>query len=132
MRWLTAAVAVALTVTLVWFAAGPSGEQPRGSAVAAAQDDGAEQRSSEGRKAPAGHGPPLWAEGRGGADGPGDKHAWREVWKGLTATQREETMSRLAQQHTSGMRAWKECVSDGRDDCEKPLPPGLAKKQLRP
>ena len=132
MRWLTAAVAVALTVALVWFAAGPSGEQPRSPAVAAAQHDEAEQRGDEGRKAPAGHGPPSWAQGRGGGHGPGDERAWREAWKGLTSKQREETMSRFAQEHTSGMRAWRTCVSAGRGDCEKPLPPGLAKKRLRP
>ena len=40
-------------------------------------------------------------------------------------------MTRLAREHRQGMRAFGTCVEAGGDDCAKPLPPGLAKKQLR-
>lgn len=135
-RWLSAAVAVLVTVALVWLGAGFSGDEPATVPAAAAADDddaeGTEEPSDRGREASAGHGPPAWAEGAGGGDAPGHDRAWHEAWKAMTPTQREQTMARFAEEHASGMRAWAQCVSEGRDDCEKPLPPGMAKKQLRP
>jgi hypothetical protein len=38
-------------------------------------------------------------------------------------------MQRLARRHAAGMRAWAACTAAGRDGCEKPLPPGLAKRR---
>ena len=35
---------------------------------------------------------------------------------------------RLTTQHAKGMKAFGACVEAGRSDCEKPLPPGLAKR----
>lgn len=139
-RWLSAVVAVALIVTLVWIVEGSSGDGPvAGTVAAAAQDDESEgsgdsgdRRSDRGRGASAGHGPPPWAEGPGRGNDREDDRAWHEAWRDMTPQQREQTMSRFAEEHAAGMRAWGECRSQGRDDCEKPLPPGLAKKQLRP
>ena len=135
-RWLSAAVAVALTVTLVWLGAGLSGDEPVTGPVATAADDddaeGADDRSDRGREASAGHGPPPWARGHHDGDARGDKRGWHEAWKDMTSRQRGQTMSRFAEEHAAGMRAWGECRSQGRDDCAKPLPPGLTKKQLRP
>ena len=37
-------------------------------------------------------------------------------------------MKRLTTQHAKGMKAFGACVKAGRSDCEKPLPPGLAKR----
>lgn len=141
-RWMSAAVAVALTVVLVWFAVGSSGDEPLGRTVAAAaqgddETEGAEdpqgdadERSDRGREASAGHGPPPWAGGPGRDDAKRDKRAWLVAWQAMSPEQREQTMTRLAQEHAAGMRAWEQCASEGLEDCEKPLPPGLAKKQL--
>jgi hypothetical protein len=37
-------------------------------------------------------------------------------------------MRTLAEEHDRGMKQWHRCVASGRSACEKPLPPGLAKK----
>ena len=71
-------------------------------------------------------GPPPWASSVAG----GKHHkVGLDAWKRLTPAQREELMTRLAREHTAGMKAYRACRSDGRTDCEKPLPPGLAKRQ---
>lgn len=141
-RWWPAGavVAVTLTVALVWLGVGafPDDGPPRGGAAAAstpAPEGVDEQRSERGRAASQGHGPPAWAHGRGardGAPGKADERAWHGVWQAMSPRERERTMRRLAEEHATGMEAWGSCVAEGRDDCEKPLPPGLAKKQLRP
>jgi hypothetical protein len=38
-------------------------------------------------------------------------------------------MKRLTREHARGMRDWARCKATGRDDCVRPLPPGLAKKR---
>ena len=68
-----------------------------------------------------GHGPPSWANAGGRATG-------KEAWKRLPPDERRDLMARLVSEHRDGMRAFEECAQAGRDDCEKPLPPGLAKK----
>jgi hypothetical protein len=130
-----AAAAVALTVALVRLGVGTNHDVGPGPAAAQAahDDEGAEgdTRSDRGRQAAVGHGPPPWAQGPAG-HAAGDKRAWHSGWIAMSPREREQTMERLAQEHASGMRSWAQCVADGRDDCEKPMPPGLAKKQLRP
>lgn len=88
-------------------------------------------------KAGPGHGPPPWAAlgHRGQARGHGADADWKEAWRKLTPAQRERTMTDLAKAHAEGMQKWAACVSAAGDDreqraaCEKPLPPGLAKRQ---
>ncbi len=91
-------------------------------------------------KADRGHGPPPWAgRDKAGRDNRGHgKPAdddWRAAWKALTPAQREARMQALAKAHDEGMQRWLACVTDAGTDqakrkaCEKPLPPGLAKRQ---
>jgi len=82
-------------------------------------------------------GPPSWAHGHG-RHGNGTKsiqdNAWKNAWQQLTPTQRSNKMAALAKAHAEGMRAWVDCVAAaGKSSvnlakCEKPLPPGLAKR----
>ena len=46
----------------------------------------------------------------------------------MTRAQRKATMDRLVHEHAAGMKKFSACVEAGRRDCEKPLPPGLAKR----
>ena len=71
-------------------------------------------------------GPPPWAHSA--AKGKHAKHGL-DAWKRLTPAQREALMTRLTREHSAGMKAYGACRADGRTDCEKPLPPGLAKRQ---
>jgi hypothetical protein len=52
-----------------------------------------------------------------------------ERWKKPSPAEKARTMRKLTREHARGMRAWARCKSTGRDDCVRPLPPGLAKKQ---
>lgn len=96
-------------------------------------------------------GPPPWAHA--GKDGrkhekadedeksdkadKADKQAWKKYWHDLTPAQRAAKMAELAQAHADGMKKFAACVKAAGDDqarraaCARPLPPGLAKKQLR-
>jgi hypothetical protein len=71
-----------------------------------------------------GHGPPSWAHGARQ-----DDHAWKKAWAALTPAEREKRMRALAEEHARGMRQWHRCVASGHGACQKPMPPGLAKKQ---
>lgn len=71
-----------------------------------------------------GHGPPPWAHGHGA--GRGGPHA--DGWKELTPEQRATLMAELARRHTDAMKEWGRCVAAERDDCVRPVPPGLAKR----
>ncbi|MFL6157872.1 MAG: hypothetical protein ACJ72D_17400, partial [Marmoricola sp.] len=92
--------------------------------------------------------PPPWAHGDddGKKDERGDKadkaekadkQAWKKYWHSLTPAQRAAKMAELAQAHADGMKKFAACVRAAGDDkarraeCTRPLPPGLAKKQLR-
>lgn len=82
-----------------------------------------------------GHGAPSWAHhGHGGRP----DQAWKDAWQKLTPAQRAAKMAELAQQHADGMKKWAACVkaagenADARAKCTKPMPPGLAKKLLKP
>ena len=92
--------------------------------------------------------PPPWAHGgehgvhgkqgkHGKKEGRGaDKRAWKKYWHNLTPAQRAAKMAELAQAHADEMKKFAACVKAAGDDkskiadCEKPLPPGLAKKRL--
>jgi hypothetical protein len=70
-------------------------------------------------------GPPPWAHSA--AKGKHAKHGL-DAWKRLTPAQKEALMTRLTREHAAGMKAYSACRADGRKDCKKPLPPGLAKR----
>jgi len=90
-----------------------------------------------GRDENGGLGPPPWANA-GGVGAQRDKamDSWKDDWRALTPAQRTQKMASLARVHEDGMRNWSQCVraagtdAEKRRACEKPLPPGLAKKQL--
>ena len=124
-----AALAVPV-VSALWHDSGTQG----GEAAVAAADPGdvaeADESSTDddqdaGPDAERG-GPPPWAHSA--AKG---KHAKQglDAWKRLTPAQREALMTRLTREHAAGMKAYSACRAEGRADCEKPLPPGLAKRQ---
>lgn len=72
-----------------------------------------------------GHGPPSWAHSKKGKH---DKAA-RDEWRRLSPADRRALLDRLIREHTEGMREWRKCILAERDDCEMPLPPGLAKQR---
>ena len=95
-----------------------------------AADDGAGQDDNGGL------GPPPWARARGmGVDRGGTIDGWQDDWRALSPAQKGRKMAALAREHEDGMRSWARCVraagtdTDRRRTCEKPLPPGLAKKR---
>ena len=102
----------------------------RGPMAAAAADPGDDVEADEATAQDAKDGdrgrPPPWASSV--ARGQHHKHG-HDAWKRLTPAQREDLMTRLAREHTVGMKAYRACRSESRTDCEKPLPPGLAKRQ---
>jgi hypothetical protein len=83
-----------------------------------------------------GFGPPAWAK----AEKP-KHHArpldddWRTAWRALTPAQRKSRMQALAKAHTEGMQKWHACATKAGTDsakratCEKPTPPGHAKRR---
>ena len=71
-----------------------------------------------------GHGPPPWARGHGARGG--KPHA--DGWKELAPDQRATMMAELVRRHADGMQEWRSCVAAKRDDCARPVPPGLAKR----
>jgi hypothetical protein len=71
-----------------------------------------------------GQGPPSWAHGHHGSSGKDAAKAWKQ----LTPEQRTSLMQKLAREHRRGMLAWGECVAAAKHDCERSLPPGLAKR----
>ena len=84
-----------------------------------------------------GLGPPAWAR-PGGEQGTRRGKAapsWKDDWHALSPAQRTQKMAVLSRAHEQGMRQFARCVraagagSAERRACEKPLPPGLAKKQ---
>ena len=90
-----------------------------------------------GRDENGGLGPPPWANAGGvGAQRNKAMDSWKDDWRALTPAQRTQKMASLARVHEDGMRNWRRCVraagtdAEKRRACEKPLPPGLAKKQL--
>lgn len=94
-----------------------SGSSARQAPVAGDQD---EERDED-----RGHGPPPWAHSHAKAM----HHGSGKAWKALSPGQRHNLMKRLSREHADGMKAFVDCVKAGRSDCEKPLPPGLAKRR---
>ena len=80
--------------------------------------------------------PPAWSNaGGGGHDDKQDKPDKKgkkgkdDGWKQLAPAERRELMAGLVREHKAGMADFTTCKQAGGTDCEKPLPPGLAKKQ---
>ena len=74
-----------------------------------------------------GQGPPPWANNdhdKSGAKAKGKNDAWKR----LSPQARADLMPKLVEQHQQGMKKFAACKEAVRDGCEKPLPPGLAKK----
>lgn len=122
------AVLVGGLSTGVVLAADPEGDKKgRPSAGAEAHADKAKDHGR-------GHGPPSWAHGQGSpAKGHADK-AWKDAWTAMTPGERQQLMRDLAKAHADGMRDFAKCVADARGaaaraDCDKPLPPGHAKRE---
>ena len=77
-----------------------------------------------------GHGPPPWAHGLAKLKVKHHEPAKAsKPWKALSPDQRHDLMVRLSREHAAGMKAFSTCVKAGRDGCEKPLPPGQAKRR---
>jgi hypothetical protein len=100
-----------------------------GAAALSLDEDQGQPPAPDPSEAPGGadadrHGPPPWAHGHG-ATGQ-DKSLTK--WKAMTRAQQRATMDRLVREHAAGMKKFSACVEAGRRDCEKPLPPGLAKR----
>jgi hypothetical protein len=51
------------------------------------------------------------------------------AWKSLTPAQKAKKMAELSREHADAMKKWADCVAAGQDECERPLPPGLAKRR---
>jgi hypothetical protein len=60
---------------------------------------------------------------------PSTPQAPGDAWKHLGPREKARTMKKLTREHARGMRAWARCKATGRDNCVRPLPPGLAKKR---
>lgn len=122
-RWKVVGQVTALIVTavalpaLVWASSSP-GQDPDKPGISRVHD----QRHDEGQGH--GHGPPPWAHGHHATLGKDAAKAWQQ----LTPEQRSALMRKLTTQHRKGMLAWEKCVAAARDDCTRPVPPGLAKR----
>lgn len=135
--------AAATTAVLVGWSAGSDGGSQPTETLAVVQGETAEGEE---------HGPPPWAAARGqdardhgsgpppwaaahGREGAKADQAWKDRWRALSPAQKARKMEELARAHEEGMRTWTRCVRAAgadtakRNACEKPLPPGLAKKQ---
>jgi hypothetical protein len=141
-NWIIGLVAgmIVVTASLPALAAAVSSDDSgRGAGKAAASARHSAHREANGKAVPpersdrddAGkdqdHGPPSWAHG------PNSKHEkpLGAAWKTLNPRQRAAKMVRLAREHAAGMVKWAECVAADRDQCARPLPPGLAKRAPR-
>ena len=121
--------AASLAVPMLTSLRADPGAQPGPVAAAAADpgddveaDESSAQEEQEGDRG----GPPPWASSM--ARGKHHKLG-HDAWNHLTPAQREDLMTRLAREHSAGMKAYRACRAESRTDCEKPLPPGLAKRQ---
>jgi len=127
---LLAAVPTATTVLAV---GSTQDSQPAADALATARGSAkvVERREHEGLGPP----PRAHAGGRLGAQRGKAAQSWKGDWRALTPAQKAQKMAALSRAHEQGMRKWSRCVRAAGTDtakrraCEKPLPPGLAKKQ---
>lgn len=126
-------LAAVLAATTVLAVGSTQDAQPAAGALAVAQGNATPDERADRD----GLGPPPWANAGGGPDARRGKAAqsWKDDWRALTPAQKTQKMTALARAHEEGMRTWNRCVrAAGNDtaerrDCQKPLPPGLAKKQ---
>jgi hypothetical protein len=134
--WVTALVSgllVCVPTAATVLAKGAQDSPPAANALAMARGGAEidERRDNDGL------GPPPWAHAGGGLGAQRGKAAqsWKDEWRALTPAQKAEKMAELSRAHEQGMRKWSRCVraagtdSAKRRACERPLPPGLAKKQ---
>ena len=129
-RWLVPALVAAVILALGVFAAVSSKESNDSDDAKNSASHGRKHADDKGAKGKAerddmGNGPPSWAHSKKGKP---DKAA-REEWRELTPAQRRALIDELISEHAEGMKEWRECVLDERDDCERPFPPGLAKRR---
>jgi len=141
MRWIGTVTGAALVVAAVAVGAvlldGAGDDAVRPAGVVAA--DGGPSESTTGRDDRSqGQGPPPWvtereqgpppwaAKGADKTTKPGKD--WASTWRAMPPKERERTMSRLAREHADGMRDFGRCMAEKGDRCERPLPPGLARK----
>lgn len=122
------------TLSTAAVAMAASGDDDQQTSRSRAAHDKAE-KADKAERDPKDHGhPPPWAHGAGRGSDP----SWKDAWKVLTPAQRAAKMAELAQRHADGMKKFAACVEAAGDDsaarasCERPLPPGLAKKRLGP
>ena len=116
-------LAAGATTGVVAIAADDTGKSDRGRSAEAPGH--AKQEGSRG------YGPPSWAHGHGDHD-KAAKQQWKDAWRALSPTERKQRMRSLAAEHEAGMKEFSACVKAAkgqRGDCEKPIPPGQAKKQ---
>ncbi len=85
---------------------------------------GQEESSTAGEGATDSNGPPPW---RHRADD--DTRHGPPPWARGDREQPAQAMRRLVHRHAEDMQRWHACVTDGRADCAKPWPPGLAKNR---
>ena len=131
-RWLVPALVAAVVLAIGVFAAVTSTESgddtvDTSSQTRKHQDDkaGRVKADNEGK----GHGPPSWAHSKKGKGDKAARDEWREKWRELTPAQRRDVLDRVVREHVEGMKEWRDCVLAESDDCEKPIPPGLAKRR---
>jgi hypothetical protein len=132
-NWGVSALASILVAGLIIAVVAVAGSQTdRGGSVA--QAAATDQRDKPDKDDDAGGGPPPWAHANGQGKGRGADKMWKEAWRKLTPTQKQEKMAGLIRAHEQGMATWADCVAAAGNDigkratCEKPVPPGLAKK----
>jgi hypothetical protein len=129
---LAVAALAAPVIGAMWHDSGGQDGQDGQAAVAAADpgdvaeaDESSTDDDQDADTAAERGGPPPWAHSA--AQGKKAKHGL-DAWKRLTPAQKEALMTRLTREHAAGMKAYSACRADGRKDCKKPLPPGLAKR----
>lgn len=126
-----ALVAAVVTVPLVasgWWGADDAAAGATRHVDLAAPVDPADDESVDDRADGERGGPPPWASSVG-RDARDKAPKALSKWKSLTSDQKAALMKRLAAEHEAGMKEFAACREEGRADCVKPLPPGLAKRQ---
>jgi len=128
-RWVAAVVLAMLTLTAGFLVVGLNASTSASPVVQSGSEPDDDDEPVRVAHDDRGHGPgrPSWARA---AEVRGDTKGWHPTWKDLSPSQRRKTMTMLAHEHEVGMREWRRCVAADQNDCERPLPPGLAKKQL--
>ncbi|MGH3360820.1 MAG: hypothetical protein ACRDOM_00045 [Nocardioides sp.] len=113
-----------------------SADEPRTPASSAEPGKHAEKAQAKPKDEKSrGLGPPPWAQAHKSKESREQRADWKAAWQALTPAQREARMRTLARAHANGMEKWGDCVAAAGADkakraaCEKPLPPGQAKRR---